>query len=78
MGKIIDVWYCKARKKFGDPITVRTWNNGKAEIKSTNEWELDLYDSNHNKVKIRIKFNNTTGKAKASGATAMLEILTAE
>jgi len=72
---LVDLWYCKARKAQGDPITVRVWENGKAKVSTTNNWELDVYDLTGNKLKIRVKFNNATGKAKASGATSMLEIL---
>jgi len=75
MKKIVDLWYCKARKSLGDPIMVRTWDNGKPNVTTTDYWEMIAYDENQNKIKIRVRFNNTTGQAKSSGATSMLEIL---
>ena len=59
------LWYCKAYKKTGKPIIVqdliknKTYNTNKVNFKNVN---------------IRMSFNNSVGKAKASGATTILEI----
>ncbi len=42
---------------------------------NTNEFRLDLYDKNGKPVRIQCVFGNAKGKAKRSGARAMLEIL---
>lgn len=41
---------------------------------NTREWKLDLYDEFGNPVRVQCVFGNTKGKAKASGARAMLEV----
>lgn len=61
----IKLWYCKADKKTGRPILVQDLDTGK--ISKTDEIV-------YNNVNIRMKFNNSTGKAKSSGATTILEI----
>lgn len=59
------LWYCKADKHTGKPIIVQdlekkiTYNTDHIDLKNVN---------------IRMKFNNSQGKAKASGATTILEI----
>ncbi len=73
--KLIDLWYCKALKESGKPIMIRTFKNGKAEIRNTNKWQHKVYDKQGNELLIRMAFNNTTGKPKASGARSMLEII---
>ena len=61
----IRLWYCKADKKSGKPIIVQDVEKG--TIKNTNKI---VYKN----VTVRMVFNNSTGKAKASGATTILEI----
>ena len=62
---IVRLWYCKADKKSGKPIIVQdlekgtTYNTNKIEYKN---------------VTVRMSFNNAVSKAKASGATTILEI----
>lgn len=59
------LWYCKADKHTGKPIIVQdlekgiTYNTDHIELKNVN---------------IRMNFNNSTGPAKASGATTILEV----
>ena len=60
--KII-IYYCKACKGSGQPIMVRV---GKSVI-NTDSVKLDG-------VKASMKFNNSEGKVKASGATTVLEV----
>jgi len=73
--RLVDVWYCRAKKAEGKPIMVRTFKDGKPDITNTDQWEMNLFDKNGKRVKVRIKFNNTFGKPKQSGATSMLEVL---
>ncbi len=75
MEKLMDLYYCKSLKEEGTPIIVRKFKNGKVKVKQTNKWQMILFDKNGKKVKLQVKFNNTTGQAKASGATSMLGII---
>lgn len=59
------IYYCKSLKKTGKPIIVKDLESG-IEI-TTDEVEMK-------NVNIKIKYNNSTGKAKASGATTILEV----
>ena len=61
----IRLWYCKADKQSGKPIIVQNLNTNK--ITKTNKIQYD-------NVNVRMAFNNSTGKAKGSGATTILEI----
>lgn len=78
MEKLVDLWYCKELKEEGKPIMVRKFKNGKAKVTNTNKWQMNVYDKNGKKIKLRIQFNNTTGQPKASGATSMLEVIRVE
>ena len=62
---IIRLWYCKADKKSGKPIVVQDLEKG--TINNTDSIE-------YKNVTVRMKFNNSTGQAKRSGATTILEI----
>ncbi len=59
------LWYCKADKASGKPIIIQdveagtTMNTNKVDLKNVN---------------IRMEFKNSIGKAKASGATTILEV----
>lgn len=61
----IKLWYCKADKKSGKPIIVQNLKTGK--ITKTNKID-------YKNVNVRMAFNNAVSKAKASGATTILEI----
>ena len=61
----IRLWYCKADKKTGKPIMVQNLNNN--TITKTDKIE-------YNNVNIKMSFNNAVSKAKASGATTIMEI----
>lgn len=65
MPVLLKLWYCKAEKKNGKPIIVQDLENGKTYMTDN----VDLKN-----VNIRMKFNNSSGKAKASGATTILEV----
>ena len=73
--KLLDLWYCKSRKKEGDPIMVREWKDGKATVTHTDKWMKRLWDEDGNEIQLRIHFKNTYGKPKQQGATSMLEII---
>lgn len=75
MKPVVDLWYCKALKKEGKPIMVRTFVGGKVKVVNTDKWQRTIYDKRGNKYLMRIHFQNTTGQPKRSGATSMLEIL---
>lgn len=57
------IYYCKALKKTGKPIVVV---DDKGKSTTTNL--IEGYGH------YRVAFNNATGKAKASGATTILEV----
>lgn len=59
------LWYCKADKHTGKPIIVQDLVKGK----TYNTNKIDLKN-----VNIRMSFNNAVSKAKASGATTILEV----
>ena len=59
------LWYCKARKREGNPITV-------IDLDTDKEKHTDSIILKN--VNIRMRFNNAKGKAKKSGATTVLEV----
>jgi hypothetical protein len=59
------IYYCKSLKKTGKPIIVKDLETGKET--TTDEIEMK-------NVNIKIKYGNSKGKAKASGATTVLEV----
>ena len=67
----VDIHYCKALKKTGKPI-VLTYKNG--TVLYTNRWVRTYYDHEGNEWRFIIKFNNSKGKAKRSGATTVLQV----
>lgn len=56
------------------PIIITDWSLNSS--KNTRKFKLDLYDAMGNPVRVQCIFGNTKGKARASGARAMLEVLT--
>ena len=69
------VHYCKADKKTGNPVTITDVYRGKAQmVTKVSKWKMDLFDKEGNPVRLEIEFNNSTGKAKASGATTVLKV----
>jgi len=65
MKTILRLWYCKADKKTGKPIIVQDLEKGI----TYNTDKIDMQN-----VNIRMSFNNAVSKAKASGATTILEV----
>ena len=59
------LWYCKSRKKGGNPIT---------EINLDTKEEKHVSSIRYTNVNIDMDFNNATGKAKGSGATTILNV----
>ncbi len=59
------IWYCRNNKSMGKPIIVKDCNENK--ISPVSKVEL-------NNVNIKMVFNNSTGQAKRSGATTVLEV----
>lgn len=59
------LWYCKSRKKEGNPIT---------EINLDTKEEKHVSSIRYTNVNIDMDFNNATGKAKGSGATTILNV----
>ena len=59
------LYYCKSRKKTGDPIVVE-YPDG----------SVSFHDQfcTEGKFRLSMKFNNAKGRAKKSGATTLLEI----
>jgi len=64
------LWYCKSLKKTGKPIIIQ--KNGKS--RTSNRFELNLFDRDGKPVKIKMNFKNSTGKAKKQGATTVLQV----
>ena len=64
--------YCKYYKDSGKPLVVCDMIKG--TVKQVSKYQLDLFDENHNPVRVICEFNNAKGKVKASGATSVLEI----
>lgn len=60
------LYYCKSRKKTGDPIVLE-YENGERVFYNT-------FCRDYGRVKLSMKFNNAKGKAKKSGATTVLEV----
>ncbi len=65
MKVIYRFWYCKADKSSGKPIIFQDVEAG--TTRNTNN--IDMKN-----VNIRMSFKNSMGKAKASGATTILEV----
>lgn len=64
--------YCKADKKTGKPLIVTDMRNNKR--RNTAHWKRVLYTKSGKKVILKCDFKNSTGKAKAQGATSVLQI----
>ncbi len=71
MHKKLTVHYCKQFVKSNNPIIV-TDEHGNA--KNRTHWKMRVYDVFGEPLELRIDFNNSVGKAKRSGARAVLEI----
>ena len=65
MKPVMKLYYCKSLKSTGKPIVIVDMKTGK----STTTDKI-VFDN----VNIRMSFNNSTGDAKKSGATTVLEI----
>lgn len=66
------IHYCKADKKTGKPIIVTDMTDESRT--NVSKWSLDLFDKHGEPVRLEVKFNNSTGKAKRQGATTMLKV----
>ncbi len=68
--------YCKFYKDSGKPLIV--CDMVKKTSKNVRKWKIDLWgkDENGNLFPVRVvcEFMNARGKAKASGATSVLEV----
>lgn len=64
--------YCKADLQTGKPLVVANMIDGTR--KNVRKWKIDLFDKNGQPVRLQCEFGNSTGKAKASGARAVLEV----
>jgi hypothetical protein len=66
--------YCKADKSSGKPLNVTDMVTKK--VKKTAHWKMVVLDPKTlEPIVLKCDFNNSTGKAKRSGATAVLQIL---
>lgn len=63
------VWYCKSLKKTGKPIILQ-------DLVKNLQVNTEIVEFKN--VDIRIEYNNSTGKAKKSGATTVLEVFLRE
>ena len=64
--------YCKALLNTGKPLIETDFITGKTISKK--EWQFLVYEKDGTPLIFECKFENTTGKAKKSGAKAMLKI----
>jgi hypothetical protein len=60
------LYYCKSRKKTGDPIVLE-YENGERLFYNT-------FVRDYGNIKLKMRFGNAKGKAKKSGATTVLEV----
>lgn len=65
MKKRIDLWYCQAKKKTGNPVAV--------EINGVRRYKRG-FTKTINGVRFSMIFGNAKGTAKRSGATTILKI----
>jgi hypothetical protein len=71
--ELLDGWhYCKTDKDTGMPMIFTNFITGKSINKKG--FRFELLDKNMNPVIFECIFENTVGKAKASGAKAMMKI----
>jgi len=68
-----EIHYCKQDKKDGVPIHVT--DSETREVIKTDHWEFEGFDKDMNPIKFEIRFNNSIGKAKASGAKAVMKLI---
>ena len=67
-----EIHYCKQDKKDGVPIHVTDTKT--RHVTKTDHWKFEGYDRDMNPIVFEIKFNNSTGKAKASGAKTVMKL----
>jgi len=72
MNKGKEIHYCKASIKDGTPIYVT--DSETREVIKTDHWEFEGFDNDMNPIKFEIRFNNSTGAAKRSGAKAVMKL----
>lgn len=68
-----EIHYCKADLKTGTPINVT--DSKTREVIKTDHWDFEGFDKEMNPIKFEIRFNNSIGKAKASGAKAVMKLI---
>lgn len=68
----IEMHYCKFDAKNGKPIHIT--NTITRKVIKTDYWKFKGYDKDKNPIEFEMKFNNTTGAAKASGAKVVLKL----
>ena len=65
--------YCKTDVKTGKPLIITNMKTGNR--RNVKGWKMDLVDPKDGKpVHLECRFDNSTGKTKASGARAVLEV----
>lgn len=72
MNRDKELHYCKFGVKDGKPIYITDTET--REVIKTDHWTFEGYDKNMNPVEFEIRFNNSTGAAKASGAKAVMKM----
>lgn len=70
--KEVTIHYCKEYKKIGTPVVVTDMKTKRERL--TNKWSRILQDTSGQEWRISVVFNNSTGKAKRSGATTVLKV----
>ena len=70
--KLIELYYCKALKKTGEPlVTTYHWKDGsKEEVRG----HKSLYLKGEQIDRLEVVYNNAKGKARRSGATTVLKV----
>ena len=67
-----EIHYCKADLKTGKPINVT--DSVTREVIKTDHWVFEGFDKDMNPIKFEIRFNNSTGAARRSGARAVMKL----
>jgi len=73
--ELVNSWhYCKADMLEGVPMHLCEYDGKKRIHSKAKGFRFELFDVKNNPLIMECWFENTTGKAKASGAKAMLKI----
>ena len=70
--KNVTIHYCKSLKSSGKPIIITDLET--KEERHVSKWSRRFFDDSGDAWKVGMRFNNSKGKAKSSGATTVLYV----